>query len=315
MTSSITPFSLAATSNFSRILVCAHDAGAAYLILHWVKHFPQKCFFVLSGPALNIFREYFGVFTNHQLNDIISICDCMISGTSWSCDIEDKARQLAKKHHIFSISVIDHWVNYIDRFTFSGFLVLPDLLWVSDFYAYTIASETFPNLDISLIENSWLVYIQNQVLSKSSRTLANNLTQDFRILYLLEPIRSEWDVQHSVPEYHALKYLLSSIELLIESGYLPSNKKLQFMLRPHPAQDISFYFDFLEEFSSIYSFTIDSDPHLHHSLSKCDLVCGLNSQALTIALACNITAISVLPPNVPRCVLPHTQLVHLNNLQ
>ncbi|WP_136987746.1 hypothetical protein [Synechococcus sp. UW69] len=314
MTSSITPFSLATNNNYNRILVCAHDAGSAHLILHWIKHFRQKCLFVLSGPAFDIFSDYFGSILNHQFDTILETCDCVISGTSWSSDIEDIVRRFAKKHNIFSIAVVDHWVNYVERFTFSGSIVLPDLLWVSDNYAFEISTRLFPNLAIILVENSWLVHTQNHVLCERIKRFSQPFVDKFRIIYLLEPIRSNWNLLDVCPEFYTLDYFTSKIQPLISLGYIPSNTEIEIIFRPHPAQNIDFYNPFFASMSSDFLITIDSNSNLYQSLVIADLVCGLNSQALVVAMACNIQSMSVLPPVAPTCILPHSQLLHLKSL-
>ena len=67
----------------------------------------------------------------------------VITGTGWSSDLEHQARKLAFSRNIPSVAVLDHWVNYRERFKRNGTSQLPGELWVSDAEAATFG---FPNV-------------------------------------------------------------------------------------------------------------------------------------------------------------------------
>ena len=54
------------------ISVACNDAGAANIILHWIKLYDfKKLNFCLSGPALQIFKKEFPNLKNNSLDDLI----------------------------------------------------------------------------------------------------------------------------------------------------------------------------------------------------------------------------------------------------
>ena len=96
-----------------RIGIVANDAGAANIIKAWVINFTNLNFYYcLGGPALKIFKNEFSLKSNRSLEDIISKCNVIITGTSYSSNLEYQARVKAKESNILSITFIDHWVNY-----------------------------------------------------------------------------------------------------------------------------------------------------------------------------------------------------------
>ena len=124
------------------IMISCHDAGASNLILYWLLHNKFKSiYFNLSGPATRIFKNYFKQLKNHSLDENLKKTKTLISGTGWSSNHEHKARIFAKQNKIKSIAVIDHWVNYRERFFLNGELVLPDEIWVFDKYAQILANK------------------------------------------------------------------------------------------------------------------------------------------------------------------------------
>ena len=67
----------------------------------------------------------------------------MVYGTSWQNNIEKLAIQISIDKNIKSVSYIDHWVNYKERFILDKKLLLPNELWVGDKESQAIASEVF----------------------------------------------------------------------------------------------------------------------------------------------------------------------------
>ena len=67
----------------------------------------------------------------------------LLTGTSWSSTLEHKARKLASNKKIYSIAVIDHWVNYKKRFQFNNEYVLPNEIWLTDLVSFHIAKDIF----------------------------------------------------------------------------------------------------------------------------------------------------------------------------
>ena len=136
-----------------RLAVVAHDAGAAAHILGWIKSLKQIKF-CMKGPALRLLVEKRKDAINlGSLDECLADCDVVICGSGWQSDLEHKAINLAKEKGLRTISVVDHWVNYTERFVRAGEISLPDEIWVSDEYAKRIAEIEFPELKICKLPN------------------------------------------------------------------------------------------------------------------------------------------------------------------
>ena len=75
--------------------------------------------------------------------------DVIVTGTSQFSNLENKIRNIAKKVKIFSITFLDHYVNYRKRFVFNNKLQLPNEIWSFDIHSYNIAKKTFKNVIIN----------------------------------------------------------------------------------------------------------------------------------------------------------------------
>jgi hypothetical protein len=283
----------------STALVC-HDAGATNQILAMVLAgdiIPQSAH--MTGPAATLSKTALpsNIITDN-LEDALKDASVLISGTGWSSPIEHDGRQLAKKLGIYSIAVIDHWVNYRDRFVRNGITVLPDEIWVVDEYALSLAKQIFTDITISLKTDRYA----NEELRKITPVSSIHTNE---LLYLLEPVRSNWG-KAETGEIQALRYFLDRRDLL----GIPKDTKL--CLRPHPSETCEKYTSFLSarEFESVCFDT----GNLHDAISRAKWVAGCQTYALTIALKSGRIVYGTLPPWAPKCPLPHNGIVHICNL-
>ena len=145
----------------------------------------------------------------------------LISGTGWASDIEHQARRLARSRGVRSVAVIDHWVNYAERFVRNGETVWPDEFWVTDEYALEIAERSFPGRTVLQVPNRY-VETQLREIARVDKTGAPEL------LYVLEPVRNDWG-RGTPGEFQALDYFVSRLPSL----GLPSTAVI--CLRPHPS--------------------------------------------------------------------------------
>ena len=122
--------------------IVSHDAGGAEILSNWVKRNNKdtKFMFFLRGPAKKIFHRNLDinlVDQNEQtIQNFLDEIDLLICGTSWQSSLEREFIFEAKKSKIKVISILDHWVNYRERFIVNKSLVLPDEIWVCDEFAY-----------------------------------------------------------------------------------------------------------------------------------------------------------------------------------
>ena len=299
------------------ITICCCDAGAAIYLLNWIKFYDKKINFCLLGPALSIFEEKYNNLINLNLEEALLNTNLLITGTGWSTDLEISAIRLAKEKSIYTISVLDHWANYKERFLLNNKLFLPNQIWVADSIAYQIAQKEFPDTLIILKPNIWLENLKNKVQSirqKNKKQInypANNL------IYFLEPIRKEWlsDKKES-EEYQALNYFLDMVSNLQKLDYInPIINNIFLRLRLHPSESKEKYMKFVVENRSRINLEIGLLNSIEDDLAWCDIAYGVDTQALIAALECGIISISTKPPWGGQCVLPHPNLLHLRDLK
>ncbi|HEX7887947.1 MAG TPA: hypothetical protein VF522_01200 [Ramlibacter sp.] len=280
--------------------VC-HDAGAANQVIAWIRSAGAGDAVrpVMRGPAERLWRVAFP--DRALVDDVESALEevaLLVSGTGWGSELEHEARVLARARGVRSIAVLDHWVNYGQRFERGGTQVLPDEFWVFDEHAYRLARETFPGGAIRRMPNR---YLEDQV-----RAIGPVPAHGAECLYLLEPMRTDWG--RGVPgEFQALDYFVEKLPSL----KLPPETVIR--LRPHPSESASKYADWIRQHPDL-RLAVDDAGSLADSLSRSAWVVGCESFGLVVALASNRRVQCALPPWAPPCRLPHEGLVHLSRL-
>ena len=284
------------------VAVVCHDAGAANIILAEIQAAPEVPFLpVMQGPAAKLWLA-----SGHTPSALVALDTALLTarsvltGTGWASDIEHDARQRAKATGLFSVAMIDHWVNYAARFERHGTRLLPDEVWVTDEYAFEIALTTFGGQAIRLLPNR---YLNKQV---QNIPLLSGLTTD-KLLYVLEPLRFSWPGCTQPGEFEALNYFVKNLRKIA------SAQNLQIRLRPHPSDAASKYTAWLAKNAEL-NITMDNSSSLSEAIGRAEWVAGCETAAMVVALAAGRKVLSTLPPQAPKCRLPHPGILHLRDL-
>ena len=293
-------------NNNKYIAIVAYDAGAAAHILAWFKSGfldIKNCKFCLDGPAAKLFHDELLNLMFIPLEDIFINTKVLLTGTGWSSSLEHTARMMAKDNGVKSIAVIDHWINYKERFIQNNFEVLPDLIWVSDKYAYLEAKRCFPDIEIVEQRND---YIKSQIDEVLNFNVINhkNVTN---VLYLLEPIRDHWGNIGKAGEFQALDFFIKSIPSL------NLGENISIILKPHPSDPLDKYDQWVSSLS-LSNIYIEKKKSLPSLLAWSDVVVGCETYAMVVALAANKRVISSLPKNAHNCRLPFDKIERLNQI-
>jgi hypothetical protein len=280
------------------IAVVCHDAGAANIVIAGLQEAGaqalQAC---MHGPAARIWEQAFGSAapcpTPQAALDGAAL---LLSGTSWASALEHEARAMARTAGIRSIALLDHWVNYPQRFERDGKLVLPDEIWVTDEDAMRLAQEKFPGLPLRQVDN-WYLKQQLAMLAKP------DIDAQPELLYLAEPARSDWG-RGTPGEFQALEYFASKLPQL----GLPHG--LVIRLRPHPSDAPGKYEAWMQAHCEL-ALELDRSATMANALRRASWVAGCESYGLALALASGRRVFCTLPPWAPRCRLPQVGLVHL----
>lgn len=293
----------------------AHDAGAANLLFHFLRDLAEEkklatdsLRLCVSGPAAEIAARLFPGHRPLRLSEALDGARTLLSGTGWGSNIEHCARQAARAQGIFSIAVIDHWVNYAQRFAVDGVNVLPDEAWVFDEYALALTRDSFPALRVTRQANAYLAEQLRQINRFGAPTGESDAVD---VLYLLEPVRQRWDspgAPDQLAEWQALDYFMEKLPMLTQG------KMARIRLRQHPSEAAGKYDEWLARQTGV-SVTIDSCATLAESLARAHWVVGIETYALTVAVAAGRCAASSLPPWAPALRLPQAEIVQLRNFE
>jgi len=278
--------------------VVCHDAGAGNIVIAGLQATGRSDWHALMrGPAEMLWEAAYPEITQYDtIDSTLDATELLITGTGWGSDIEHEARRLARIRGIRSVAVIDHWVNYAERFVKCGETVWPDEFWVTDDYAMEIARNTFHGQPVIQIPN---YYIETQLRDIASVKLASTP----ELLYVLEPIRSDW--ARGIPgEFQALDYFASHLPQLD----LPPETVIR--LRPHPSDAPGKYNMWVARHSAL-NIQIDNSLSITQSLGGASWVAGCETFALVLALMAGRKVFCTLPPWAPACRLPHSGLIHI----
>jgi hypothetical protein len=302
------------------LAVVCHDAGACNVILPWLgppgHPLPGWQRPVMRGPAAALFAQRFGealagapaptprsastLADDSTLQSALDGAAMLLSGTGWASDLEHRARRLARQRGIFSVAVIDHWVNYPMRFERVGEVIWPDEFWVTDDEALALARRAFAGATVRCFDN---LYLHAEVAAVGS------LPPDgAQLLYVLEPMRSDWG--RGVPgEFQALDHFVRQWAAGNVAG-LPA--KVPLRLRPHPSDPPDKYRTWMAaQRSRRLDVALDTHTTLAEAIGASAWVVGCESFALVVALAAGRRVWTSLPPWAPACRLPHPGIERL----
>ena len=275
------------------VAVVCHDAGGANVIIAWLKNTNFILRPYMEGPAKVLWETAFpNIAVYGSLEAAIGSASTVIAGTGWASDLEFEAVRYARDQGINSISVLDHWVNYESRFIRGGIEILPNTILVCDEFAYRYARLAFPGITIEKINNYYIDGLVAQVGSKRGNG----------ILFVSEPIRETRHTEY-LSEFTVLDFIKDNINVL------KIEKKIT--IRPHPSDHPG---KFLEYVKTNNEFELSDNFELSRDIAMCELVLGLESMALVVALEAGRRVISCLPGWAPNCRLPHNGILHLKAL-
>ena len=132
----------------------------------------------------------------------------LITGTSWNSTVETDAIYICKKKHIITVSILDYWCNYRNRFRNGDDFIFPDHLLVMDDLAKNEAVEEGINEGIiHIVGHPGLDYYVNKKIRKKHNK---------KILFLSQPLSALYGDSYGYTEFTALEGVLKAGE---ELGY------------------------------------------------------------------------------------------------
>lgn len=296
----------------SPFAIVAHDIGAANHIIAWLStglldsSHAKICF---QGPALKEYQKVSPNFINLTLDEALKQVHYVISGTGWASDLEHHARVRAKSLGIKSVAVLDHWVNYQQRFIRNAQEQLADEIWVVDEYAQAIAKELFQHTPIRLQHNSFLEK-QTGIISYLQREKKDSKQH---ILFVMEPVRRQWGDIDTPGEIQSLNFMSDHLDQLPCGQEHSSSDQYQIIIRPHPSDPKGKYDEAVKSLNHL-DISVNEESSLAALIAWSDVVVGCETYAMVVALSSGKKVVSALPSTAPPCSLPHREIIKLSEL-
>lgn len=292
--------------------VVAHDAGAAEIISSHIRQHGLDCIYCLEGAARGVFARKLGVTSTISLDELISRSGTVVTGTSFLSDLEWLALGLARKAGLPTVAVLDHWVNFRQRFTRRGEWHFPDEVWVGDTLAEEIAKRDLPETAVRLIPNPYFADVKRELAEVAARRETGTSPEGDRILYVSEPLRDDGLALYGderfwgYTEEEALRFFLDRIATI-------SGEIARITVRPHPQEDAYKYEWAVNEYPSLPIVT-GRDESLLEQIVSSDVVVGCATMAMVVALLAGKRVISCTPPGTKTEPLPHPEIESLLDL-
>ena len=264
------------------VLVVAHDAGGAEMLAAYVGANSKKHQFDVyaAEPAFGIFRRE-GVaakkIARSNLKKVINAHrdSSVLLGTGHPKSLELAALKEAKKQGIPTVSYLDSWKRYRERFGYPsrGWKKnLPDKIWAGDRVAYALARKCFPSIIVERAPNFYFQNVRSRVKSTRRREGA--------ILFLSVAGNISFAVLEAI---------------LLD--YSSKKKSPEIIVRLHPLNDRR-RFDALARSFHARVVLSDSDD-IASDISKAQVAIGGETTALAVAAYSGLPAVCLWRATVP----------------
>lgn len=290
------------------ITIVCHDAGGAEILSSWLRR--AKCYahVVVTGPAEKIFKSKCPQVQFSSLDDVLAKTSWLITGTSWQNKFELNAILKAKSLGIKTVTFLDHWVNYLERFKYKKKIILPDEIWVGDKDAENIAKKVFVKTPVILKSNPYFCDVIDKISNLNKKKIN---FKKIRILYVCEPTSVHASSKYGNARYwgytedDALRFFFENILKIFQSVDLIT-------IRPHPSEREEKYY-WVNDLTNL-SIKFGGKKDLIEEIFESNVVVGCETTALVVGLMANKRVISSIPPTGHPCQLPHSGIENLPNL-
>lgn len=259
------------------------DPGGAEILSSWLLNYKGKYKVCLKGQAINIFKKKIKGLKNYSFRNVLNSSNKIITSTGWSSKHEINSIIEAKKYKKYVITILDHWVNYRERFIKNKILHLPNEMWVFDKKSLEIAKNSF-NKKVKIIKKNNL-YIRKIV--KKIKFLKKKIKNKNNILYLTTP-----NVDKKFIDLYFFK-------VFIENLYLIKKNNIKIIFRVHPLDNVKKYLEYINQIKEKYIIEISKNS-IEYDLARSNCVFGINSTAQVISALANIRTINIYPKSCPK---------------
>lgn len=261
------------------IVFCASDAGPANYLSYLIKELNLPMLVFGSSISIPVFLKH-GISAQPYDSEIIDkTVICAVLGTTLTKSAEKEIIKLSHNLSFKTISIVEHWTNYLERFRFDNEIELPDHILVNDYYASDHAvKEGIPEEIIVPLGNPVLESKSNMFINKKLCNKGNT------ILFISEQLHK--NMPENNPRYlgfNQFDVLNDILNLTSQNQYID--------LKLHPSEDEKEYNLYIKN----NNIKIVSEDHMNKNLDKYSLVIGMESMLLIELAAAGICTYSYRP--------------------
>ncbi len=251
------------------LVFCSHDAGGAELLSSFIVANSLSGKYLVSGPATRIFQSKNLLSEENQMTFLQANTSIILSSTG-TTDFEYSNMSAGLKGGAKVIALLDHWINYAERFERQGKNIDTDVILVVDEYAFNIAKREFPKLEIVLINNDFLEGVKKEYCALAG----NDIEYDYVFMCESRHVNTNMEQSFDINNLAGLAYFFDVLSSIGEN-------KARILLRPHPSDLGRDYTEYVPKTFPLVK--ISSEESLLKTLKTSDIVVGCNSMALVIA--------------------------------
>lgn len=258
------------------------DPGGAKPVLAIVHHLNQKGLIfeqvIISDRQYDFFSDFDVSVIQYQPGDELKYTstftpDFLVTGTSYTSEIELLFIEQAQARKVFSFTFVDHYSNLLERFELNNQYFFPSCIGLVDETAFSKALDSgLPAERLSIIPNPYHDYLLGWKPSVEREAFLRSHNLDVNkklILYAPDPLTNVGGVdRYGCDE-------ISSLDTLLECAS-NSNINFQVVVRPHPNQNINLFEPFLRD----ARVTILPFAHFNTLLTYSDIVISFFSNIL-----------------------------------
>jgi len=271
------------------LVFCSHDAGGAELLSSFIVANNLSGKFLVSGPATSVFQSK-KLLSEKNQTTFLQVDTSIILSSTGTTDFEYSNMSDGLKNGVKVIALLDHWVNYTERFERQGKNIKTDAILVVDEYAFDIAEREFPKIEIVLINNDFLEGVKKEY----SALDINDIKYDYVYMCESRHVNTNMEQSPDIDNFTGLTYFFDVLSSIGENN-------ARILLRPHPSDLDKDYTEYVPKTFPLVK--ISSEENLLKTLKVSDIVVGCNSMALVIADAVGKTVFTAVEdPN--KCYIP-----------
>ncbi|MDA7707905.1 hypothetical protein N8806_01530 [Flavobacteriaceae bacterium] len=272
------------------------DPAGAKACLALVKSLKNKEILIISDRKYSFYSEFnLEVHLSKEKNvkDWVDFFkpDFIFTGTSMPEKIELNFIKEAKGRSIKTISFVDHWTNFKQRFLSNQIYIYPSQIWVIDEQAKQKALlDGIPENLIKISNNPYYEFLKKWKPSFNKEKLFKKLglvTSSKYILFAPEPLSTfNLQTKYGFDEVSGLKHLDTTIENL-------GLYNIYIIVKGHPNQNHKLFLKYIAESKNNRIFYL-KEFDLNHLIYYSEIVAGYFSNSLIEAKKMNKKVIRLL---------------------